>query len=79
VGFRFLSRWCRGRLTNGERLTDKMKSGMQQYEDALTVFESRSADITRGLGNVEPNKIIDPKNEDPAFFNEFTRVIDNAY
>jgi hypothetical protein len=66
------------RLTNDERHTDEMKSRMQRYEVKLTtVFEAPSADITRGLGNVALNKIIDPENEDPEFYQEFTRVIDD--
>ena len=35
-------------------------------------------DINQGLRNVESSKIIDPDNEDPEFFDEFSRVIDDA-
>ena len=67
------------RLTNDERNTDEMKSRMQQYEEKLAKsFEAQSADVTRGLRHVNSDKIIDPDNEDPAFFAEFTRVIDDA-
>ena len=67
------------RLTNDERNTDEMKSRMQQYEEKLAkLFETQSADVTRGLRHVDSDKIIDPDNEDPAFFAEFSRVIDDA-
>jgi hypothetical protein len=31
-----------------------------------------------GLQHVHPSKVIDPDNEDPEFFDDFTRVIDDA-
>ena len=67
------------RLTNDERNTEEMKARMKQYDEKLKViFESQSAEITRGLCDVDSSKVIDPDNEDPAFFEEFTRVIDDA-
>ena len=67
------------RMTNDEKGTDEMKSRMHQYEEKLaTVFEVQSADLTRGLRHIDPSKIIDPVNEDPEFFQEFTRVIDDV-
>ena len=67
------------RLTNSERCTDETKYRMRQYDEKLAaVFETQSADMARGLRHVDARKIIDPDNEDPEFFSEFTRVIDNA-
>jgi hypothetical protein len=52
---------------------------MRQYDEKLAaVFETQSADMARGLRHVDASKIIDPDNEDPEFFSEFTRVIDDA-
>lgn len=62
------------RLTNDERNADEMKGRMSSYDDRLkSVFEAQSADVTRGLADIEPSKIIDPE-----FFAEFMRVIDDA-
>jgi hypothetical protein len=41
------------------------------------VFDAKSVAIT-GLQGVPTSKVIDPFDEDPAFFAEFTRVIDDA-
>ena len=67
------------RLTNDEGNTEEMKARMKQYDEKLKViFESQSAEITRGLCDVDSSKVIDPDDEDPSFFQEFTRVIDDA-
>lgn len=67
------------RMTNDERCTDEMQSRMKRYEDKLRViFELPSVTITNGLHDVDQSKIIDPENEDPEFFEEFTRTIDDA-
>ena len=67
------------RLTNNERGTDEMKSRMSHYEDKLRVlFQTQAADVTQGLRDVDSGKVIDPDDEDPAFFDEFTRIIDDA-
>jgi hypothetical protein len=66
------------RITNDERSTDEMKKRMVEYDERLKrVMETQSASIT-GLQNVHPSKVIDPDNEDPEFFDDFTRVIDDA-
>ena len=41
-------------------------------------FDAQSADVSRHLRDVDPHQIIDHENEDPAFFDEFTRVINDA-
>ena len=67
------------RVTNAELSTDEMKSRMREYDDKLRVyFEAQSADVSRHLRDVDSCKIIDHENEDPAFYDEFTRVIDDA-
>ena len=67
------------RLTNDERNTEEMKRRMDQYEEKLKrVFETKSADLTNDLRNVDVHQIIDPENEDPSFFEDFMRVIDDA-
>ena len=67
------------RVTNDERNTDEMRDRMRQYNKKLaTVFETQSADLTRDLRNVDSSKVIDPHNEDPNFYTEFTRVISDA-
>jgi hypothetical protein len=42
------------------------------------IFELPTATITSGLHDVDRNKVIDPENEDPEFFEEFMQTIDNA-
>ena len=42
------------------------------------MLEAESADITHTLKHVHTANIIDHENEDPSFFKEFTRVIDDA-
>ena len=64
-------------ITNDERSTEEMKRRMVEYDNGLKrVFETQLATIT-GLQHVHISKIIDPDNEDPEFFDDFTRVIDN--
>ncbi|KAI2511683.1 Reverse transcriptase (RNA-dependent DNA polymerase) [Fragilaria crotonensis] len=66
-------------LTNAERATDETRSRMLEYEEKLkTVLDAQSADITRTLRDIDISKVVDPDNEDPEFFEEFARVIDNA-
>jgi len=67
------------RMTNDERSTDEMRRRMTQYEDKLKVlFDAPSATISSGLQNVDSSRIIDPDNEDPEFFEEFMRTIDDT-
>ena len=67
------------RLTYDERNTEEMRKRMEDYEEKLIrVFEVQSAVITNGLSGVDSSKSIDPDNEDPEFYSEFTRVIDDA-
>jgi hypothetical protein len=50
---------------------------MSQYDEKLRVlFEAQSADASQELRDVDTSK--DPDNKDPAFFEEFTRIIDDA-
>ena len=41
-------------------------------------FDAQSTDVSRHLQDIDTHKVIDHENEDPAFFDEFTRVIDDA-
>ena len=67
------------RMTNDEQNTEEMKTRVNEYEERLrAVFEAQSATIAQGLRNVETSKIIDPEEEDPGFFDEFSRVIDDV-
>jgi hypothetical protein len=67
------------RMTNDEKSTEEMQKRMKHYEDQLqTVFEAKSADLTAALRNVDSRHIIDPENEDPDFYDDFIRVIDDA-
>ena len=67
------------RLTNEERKTDDTGRRMDDYERCLRrVFEAGSADISPQLQNIDTRKIIDPEDEDPDFYVEFTRVINDA-
>ena len=68
------------RLTNDERSTDEMKSRMLEYETKVkTALEAASADIANRIPNsIDTSRIIDHENEDPQFFDAFTRVIDDA-
>ena len=67
------------RMTNDEKSTDEMKLRMEQYEQKLkATFDARSADLTTTLRHVDSRLIVDPENEDPEFYEDFTRVIDNA-
>ena len=67
------------RLTYDERNTEEMRKRMEDYEEKLIrVFEFQSAVITNGLSGVDSRKSIDPDNQDPEFYSEFTRVIDDA-
>ena len=67
------------RMTNDEKTTEEMQKRMTQYEERLLpLFEAQSADLTRTLRDVHASYIIDPENEDPGFYDDFTRVIDDA-
>lgn len=67
------------RLTNAERAADEFKSWMREFEDKVkVVFDAQSADITQALRDIDSHQIIDPDNEDFDFFNDFTRIIDDA-
>jgi hypothetical protein len=67
------------RMTNDEKSTDEMQKRMERYEERLQVtFEAQSSDLTRTLRDVHSSYVIDPEHEDPVFYDEFTRVIDDA-
>jgi Reverse transcriptase (RNA-dependent DNA polymerase) len=67
------------RMTNDEKTTEEMQRRMAQYEEHLqSTFDAQSADLTRTLRDVHSSYIIDPENEDPGFYDDFTRVIDDA-
>ena len=67
------------RMTNDEKATEEMQRRMAQYEEHLqSTFDAQSADLTRTLRDVHSSYIIDPENEDPGFYDDFTRVIDDA-
>jgi hypothetical protein len=67
------------RMTNDEKSTKEMQKRMAQYDKRLKrTFETQSADLTRTLRDLHPSYVIDPESEDPTFFDEFTRVIDDA-
>lgn len=66
-------------MTNDEKATDEMQKRMERYEDQLRIlFETQSADLTATLRDVHSRYVVDPENEDPEFYSEFTRVIDDA-
>lgn len=66
------------RITNDERSSEETKKRMHEYDERLKrVFDAKTAAIT-SLQGVPTSKVIDPFDEDPAFFAEFTRVIDDA-
>ena len=66
------------RITYDERSSEETKKRMNEYDERLKrVFDAQSAPII-GLHDIPTSKVIDPYNEDPAFFEEFTRVIDDA-
>ena len=67
------------RMTIDERNTDEMKSRMAMYSDKLKgTFGLPAATLSTALMDVDKSKIIDPDNEDPEFFEEFMRTIDDA-
>jgi hypothetical protein len=67
------------RLTNAEKSTDEVRAQMHDYESKVKLtLDAQSADVTQTLRDVASWRIIDPENEDPEFFNEFARVIDDA-
>jgi hypothetical protein len=67
------------RVANTELSTDEMKACMREYDNKLQVyFDAQSVDVSRHLRDVDFHQIIDHENEDPAFFDEFTRVINDA-
>ena len=67
------------RMTNDEKSTEEMQARMAQYDERLKLtFETPSADLTRTLRDVHSSYVIDPEDEDPTFFDEFTRVIDDG-
>ena len=62
-----------------EKTTDKMQKRMAHYEEGLqSIFEATSTNLTRTLRDVRPSSVINPENEDPTFYKDFTRVIDDA-
>ena len=67
------------RMTNDEKATDETQKRMAHYEEGLrSIFEAPTADLTRSLRDVHPSYVIDPENKDPTFYNDFTRVMDDA-
>jgi hypothetical protein len=67
------------RLTNDERNTEETKRRMDQYEEKLKrVVGAQSADLTNELQSVNLHQVIDPENEDPSFFEDFMRAIDDT-
>ena len=56
-------------MTNDEKLTEEMQKRMEQYEEHLrSIFEAKSADLTKTLRDVDLRSIIDPENEDSEFY-----------
>jgi hypothetical protein len=52
---------------------------MKRYEQRVQpLFEASTAGLTTTLRDVNSHYIIDPDNEDPAFYEDFTRVIEDA-
>ena len=67
------------RLTNAEQSTGKVKTHMRDYKSKVEItVDAQLANITQTFRDVAPWHVIDPEDEDPDFFNEFTRVIDDA-
>ena len=67
------------RMTFDEKNTDELKARMTAYDSKLQViFDSQSADISNSLSGIEAFRIIDAENEDNEFYEEFTRIIDDA-
>jgi hypothetical protein len=67
------------RMTNDEKTTKEMQKRMEQYDARLKrTFDVQSADLTSTLRDIHSSYVIDTDDEDPAFFDEFTRVIDDA-
>ena len=67
------------RMTNDEKATDEMQKRMTYYEERLRpVFDTKSADLTRTLRDVDSSYVIDPESEDQGFYDEFMRVIDDT-
>jgi hypothetical protein len=67
------------RLTNDKHNTEAMKRRMDQYEEKLKrVVGAQSADLTNELQSVNLHQVIDPENEDPSFFEDFMRAIDDT-
>jgi hypothetical protein len=68
------------RLSHAERDTNEMRDRMNQYDNKLRslLFDLQAATVSQGLRDVDSSKIIDPDDEDPGFFDEFSRIIDDA-
>jgi hypothetical protein len=67
------------RMTHDERNTDEMKIRIRHYDDKLqATFDARSADISNTLSGIDAYRIIDADNKNQQFYEEFTRVIDDA-
>ena len=65
-------------MTNDEKSTDEMKQRMHQYEQRLRIlFETKTADLTSTLRDVDTRYVVDPENEDPSFYEDFARVINS--
>ena len=63
-------------LTNAEQSTDEVRTRMCNYESKVKItLDAQSANITQTLRDVASWRVINPEDEDPEFFNEFTRVI----
>ena len=67
------------RMTNDEKSAEEMQKRMDQYEKIFcSTFDTKSAELTKSLHDVHPSLNIDPIDEDPSFYNNFIRVIDNT-
>jgi hypothetical protein len=66
-------------MGNDERFDRRDAKGIAQYEERMkSTFNALSSDLTRTLHDVHSSYVIDPDNEDSGFFDDFTRVIDDA-
>jgi hypothetical protein len=68
------------RLPHAEHDTNEMRDRMNQYDNKLRslLFDFPAATVSQGLQDVDSSKIIDPDDEDPGFFDELSRIIDDA-
>ena len=66
-------------MTYDEQSTNEMKTQIRHYDDKLhATFDAQSADMSHTLSRVDPYRIIDADNENEEFYEEITRIIDDA-